>query len=359
MSIKTLECLIGEQYARRAGAEVLLGESDIEATGTVLFVANGFEDRASRVLERLASRRASVSRVVIGRYSDELTLTRPDFDHFFDLASSVCAHGRPDVFDDDPAGTWVGLALGELEQAGFETARAVLDISGLSQGRVFGALDRISAHGLKPTLAYTEAGEYWPLLPDWERLQNEHIGEKLVDQVNELPWLFSHEHRVSFMPGHEGYDTGSDGPGLVAFLPFKSARLAAILNSEDYAEVTFVAGRPRETRNEWRERAQLAINRHLIRPESGCISLPTFGFRDLILSLGEILFGPEGLAIRRDVHITATGSKMQAIATWVLSSLHPSLSVIRSVPKEYHQGAYSRGSGQTWLITLPLPGVKG
>src|SRR5205823_2017823 len=102
---------------------------------------------------------------------------------------------------------------------------------------------------------------------DWERLQRRVSGggEALSREFDRMPWLQGYQHCVKLVPGHEGYDSVGNNRALLAFLPFKSARLAAVLSAEDYSDFLFLALKPRFPENLWRLEALKKINAPIIK----------------------------------------------------------------------------------------------
>lgn len=79
--------------------------------------------------------------------------------------------------------------------------------------------------------------------------------------------------------GHEGYDSAGCRRALIGFLPFKCARLTAVLGDRDYAEFLFIAGRPRLKENSWRLDTLKKINHDIVKDRS-VLDMDTFGYSD-------------------------------------------------------------------------------
>ena len=163
--------------------------------------------------------------------------------------------------------------------------------------------------------------------------------------------MFGYEHHVELVPGHEGYDASGTGRALVAFLPFKASRLAAVLGDEDYAEKLFIAGKPPSPQLNWRLDALKEINESLTRG-ARVEEMSTFGYRRTLEGLSNLLLGDDSLLWRYDVHFAALGSKLQTIGSWALSRIVPSITVVTSVPSRYYRNAFSEGIGPTWVFRL-------
>jgi hypothetical protein len=265
------------------------------------------------------------------------------------LAEAV-SPGRWRVLANHNDGQWVQTGLEWLDADDI-----ILDISGVANRGVFGALDAAVDSSKNVFVGYSEAKEYWPKKPGWRELEKSFSDNTvLAEMVDEKPWLFSYEHTVEIIPGHEGYDAAGAGRALVAFLPFKCARLAAVLGEEDYREFLFIAGRPRLKKNAWRLDALQKINASLTK-EWPVVEMSTFGYRRAFGTLVSSMFSEDLLLCKYDVHLAAIGSKLQTVASWILSRIVGSLTIVTSVPTTYYPQAFSEGIGSSWVFRLVVP----
>ena len=319
-------------------------------TGRIgLLAAEGFEKRSLGLLERFAKTNTQLAGLVIGRYTHDIDLNKEHRDRFETLAEMV-SPGRWRILENHNDGQWVQSGSDWLD-----SDHVILDISGISNRGLFGALDAAVGLSRNVLIGYSEANEYWPKKRDWRELEKSlSDNTRLAEMVDEKPWLFSYEHRVEIVPGHEGYDGAGAGRALIAFLPFKCARLAAVLGEEDYRDFLFIAGRPRLTKNAWRLDALRQINAPLTR-EWPVMEMSTFAYRAALRELVSRIFSEESLLCKYDVHLAITGSKLQMVACWVLSRIIRSLTIVTSVPVKYHPEAFSEGIGESWVFRLTAP----
>jgi hypothetical protein len=175
----------------------------------------------------------------------------------------------------------------------------------------------------------------------------------VAERMDEREWLYGGGHRIVFIPRHEGYDVAGSN-ALVAFLPFKSARLAAIMGQEEYSDYLFIAGRPRLAGNQWRLDALKDINATVTR-QWPIVEMSTFSYRTALKQLASPLFDEEGLLHHYDVHLAPMGSKLQTFACWVVSCIAPSITVLTSVPGKYFSNAFSLGIGAQWAFPFVRP----
>jgi hypothetical protein len=350
----TTERQLCETYLRRCQDEQPLTEAITRlGNGITLLVAEGFEERSLGVLETLYRSGARLNRVLIGRYETADNLNAVYRKRHERLAQSL-APNEWKIVPNANDGCWIKEAMREAPDP------VVLDITSISNRAMFSSLDAAASLGKGVCLAYTEAREYWPKRSNWRRLKRElKVHQSLAELVDTQPWLFSYEHRVELIGGHEGYDTAGTGRALVAFLPYKCARLAAVLAVEDYADFVFIAGIPPDQRKHWRVDALKEINESLIK-RWPVIEMKTFGYRGALRDLMNLLLEEESLLWKYDVHFASMGSKLQTVASWLFSCFVPSITMITSVPSRYYREAFSEGIGNSWLFELiPPASVQG
>ena len=242
-----IEQAICEDYLKRSQDERPLAQSlEIFRSGTTIVAAQGFEQQTAGVLNTFARCDVKVERVVIARYANDDRLDHVQSSSFEALANRV-APQRWNVVTNHNDGAWIYEALYDT------TDTVIVDLTGVSNRAMFLTLDGLSQFSKNIYIAYTEARHYWPKKREWDDLRQKlTANQNIAEIVDQKPWMFSYEHHVELVPGHEGYDASGTGRALVAFLPFKCSRLAAVLGDEDYAEKLFIAGRPPSPALEWR-----------------------------------------------------------------------------------------------------------
>ena len=315
-----------------------------------LVVAEGFEERSLGILQRLVGAGFRAPGVIVGRYVNDAELNERYRTRFEDLSDAL-APGRWAVVDNHNDGLWVRRAIESIDAQAI-----ILDITGVANRALFGVLDSAVRSGRDILIAYTEAAQYWPKKSAWRKLEEQLCTDntQLAEIVDKKPWLFGHEHRVELVPGHQGYDAGGFGRALIGFLPFKCARLAAVLGEEDYSEFLFIAGRPRLKRNQWRLEALKKINAPITKGRP-VIDMSTFSYRSAVQQLTSLLFSEESFLGKYDVHLAIMGSKLQTVGSWVLSSIIASITAVTGTPTVYFPEAFSEGIGASWIFSLVHP----
>ena len=337
---------IAEEYLKHSIAERPLIDCLASfASGVTFVVVQGFEERTCGVLRTLADARVKVDRIAIARYAQAGGFDETNTSQFEKWAARVAPKNWR-VVPNHNDGEWVENALEDACDT------VVVDITGVSNRAMFRTLDHLNDSGKNVYIAYSEAEQYWPKKSEWDDLKKHLTAHQSIAEVlDRKPWMFSYEHRVELVPGHEGYDAGGTGRALVAFLPFKCSRLAAVLGDEDYTEKLFIAGCPPAKELGWRLDALKDINESLTRG-SRVEVMSTFGYRETLAGLGRLLFREDSLLWKYDVHLAALGSKLQTVGSWIFSRLVPSMTVLTSVPSRYYKDAFSKGIGRSWVFPL-------
>ena len=351
-SIELDECL---RYADRADGEQILSDWKLGDRPPAIVVSEGFEERALGVLQSLRNRQIRIPRILIGRYVNDAELNKAHRKRFEALAEEL-APGAWDVIENHDDGVWVQEALSRVKEP-----CVALDITGLSNRGMFGALDALSNAPINPMIMYSEAAQYWPKLDDWKSIKkklspNYTNADELADLADESEWLYSGQNfHVDLIQGHEGYDVAGTS-ALVAFLPFKAARLAAVMNHAEYSQYLFIAGRPRLAENIWRLDALKQIN-CMVTKDWPVEEMYTFGYREALKQMAILLFSTGALSHRCDIHVAPMGSKLQNFACWALSRITRAVTVVISIPSRYFPTAYSEGIGESWIFPLTQPKI--
>lgn len=316
----------------------------------VFVLIEGFEERSIGIAETLVRAACKFKACVIGTYPNESSANSRYHERAVTAAQALAGSSVLTVPINNK-GDWLTTVL-----SGISHTSVVLDITGLSTRSLFGALDAVSTCSTSTTITYSEANRYWPTLTDWSAIKNSLVEFKTVaDVVDDAPWLFGHEHNVELIANHEGYDSPAASTMLLAFLPFKRARLAAIVSNHDYEKNIFIAGKPRLHENEWRLDALLEINRGIIKSWR-LEEMSTFGYRKALSQMFELTLSENSnLLLKHNVHLGLLGSKLQDVGCWIYSTLVPSVAVITSVPNEYFPDSFSDGIGKQWGFPLARP----
>ena len=350
-----IEEMIIADFLRRTQDETVLenwlqNESEISP----IIVVQGFEKRSYGILEKLAEKKISTPLCIIAKYpKKDKNDPNHKYSDIFKKYSNEISHGAFTTLEMDIEGKWIENAIKSID-----AKNVILDITGLSNRMLFLLFDRVENLECDFFIVYTEAGEYWPKLSDWQKIEEELSQSDpnlLADIIDNQPWLYSNENFVSMIEGHEGYDTAGYKRALLGFLTFKCARLASILLQDNFSYYHFIVGKPRKEENLWRANAQERINHPIINswPKT---PLSTFGFRNTVRVLADILLIQENPLLKSfNVSLALLGSKLQTVGCWAISRICNSIAVVTSTPNIYYADAFSEGIGQSWIFPFQRP----
>ena len=353
MQCRGIEYEICNQYIQDSRPEVdLIKWLSNQDSPLDVVIFQGFEERSLGLLQILAKKQNRIETLIIHRYKakklhdpnrrldnkvkDYIEKIRPNFCSFHEIDERV-------------------KLVDSLKGTSSETC--VLDITGLSRYLLFSFLDQATELGREVFIAYTEPEKYWPQKDDYEKIINE-LSDKTPSEVAKVidsqPWLYSWEHEIKTIDNHDGYDIAGYPRILIGFLTFKCARIASIVKDHVYSDYIFISGKPRLEENFWHNEARKKINESLINSWP-VVEINTFGYRDTIRELTNILFGDKLVLERYNVSITPLGSKLQTVACWVISRICRSITFVTSAPKNYFEKAYSENLGESWVFPLLKP----
>lgn len=347
MITQNIEALLCEMYIEQSSTEqpfdAWLLTDDIS-----IITTQGFEERSVGLIESYAKSGLKADNVIVALHTSDKKANFIYKDRFEIAIKKVTSNSSEVNLDAD--GLWLKTALSKIK-----SSNVLLDITGIGTRGLFGTLDIASLSNKNIFITYTEAKEYWPKKEAWDKMKEDLTDSNtLPDVVDNQPWLFGYEHKVEFIPGHDGYDSAGTARALIGFLPYKYARLAAVMSADDYTHFEFIAGRPKLEENLWRSQALLEINRDLLKGKR-VIEMSTFGYHSALERLSQLILTNEAMLDNYDVHIALMGSKLQDVACWVLSCLVPSLTVLTAVPSKYFPQGFSDGVGETWFFPLLPP----
>ncbi|KRC61172.1 hypothetical protein ASE14_09595 [Agromyces sp. Root81] len=326
----------------------------------VLIVANGFEDRASSVAQRLAGAGATVDLTIVLEFTtnkENNAARRAELDEAIIRlgGTSISLDGgcADHVFDQSLA-RLIGQ-VGDVNQVS-----VVLDVSGCSGRfilrvlRVLFELSR-SSRRLRLDVFYTQAMDYAPTPAVAEKLIADASNGEPVATTLGLDFDADDETHLIERPGQQ-IDPAPERALVIC--GFNADRVRASLDRIDtsfnvdvpHPSVTYVAGRPPREEDEWRLDAMIRINSagdadHPIQPKI----TSTLNYEE---TLGVLEAEYERAEHRYRLTVLPFGSKMQSIAVALFCEAHPDVRVQMLAPTHYRGVEYSRGIRQTHLLPL-------
>lgn len=326
-------------------AEPLAFYPDAFAPVDLLITVLGFEDRALGVPTGLASAGVAAEAAGIINYSTnpaDNARNRPGMEK---ALASLCA---ADPFEMTAERLSEGLrALVSTLPSG---ARVAWDISVASNDLVIEGLGALLDCDIELELLYAEADEYRPTRKEFERERARFVGD---DEMGLDDGVLDVEVSCQFVGAHAQQLSHE----LVVFPGFSRDRVRSTISKVDSewivaperAPLIWMIGRPPHEELLWRCDALREIHGLGDGTPAEVHEVSTFDYRETLRALEEIY-------IRRGVDanltVSALGSKMQSVGIALFCRARPEVRVLLARPRAYNAGAYSRGTGALWHVTL-------
>lgn len=232
----------------------------------------------------------------------------------------------------------------------------LVDISTMSKLAILLVLDACWKMNLSVSVHYTEATDYAPNKDDFERAKRE---QKIYP-----PSIHIYSGVYSVIRTKELSSVSMQGQpnAAIAFMSFNDLLVQALINSIYPSRLFLINGRPPKLK--WREKATGWIYERIItewsetdNPISSANGLPqrttsTLDYRETVGLLVNMYWK---LSINHRLIIAPTGSKMQALGTYIVKALHPDIQIEYPTPKGFLSG-YSRNIGKQHFVSFGLLG---
>ena len=310
-----------------------------------LVLAAGFEERILALPVRLLEAGLCFDRILVLDYPDK-ALNEPRRSR---LLESLTPIGRVvEIVPLPEIGN--SLALKDLELRG----PVAVDITGMDRIVAFGVLAFLTDESLPFSILYTEAENYYPLFPFYEKLisGNASVDESFARYLSEERTAFAYSYDCEVV--QPACYSGDPEPGrpflLVSFFPFKRSRLHLLLQTLEVERKMFILGEPVREDLKWRHAFMRIANWDMIRRNKGSVvALPTL-YPDQTRDFLESAIYVKGLHLNYNVVLAPLGSKMQTVGAFLFWRNHPEVTIVFTHPKRFFKEAYSDGYRETFVI---------
>lgn len=229
--------------------------------------------------------------------------------------------------------------------------KAKIDISAMSKLAICLILDVCNSLDVDLTIFYAEAASYGPTKAEYDSAKkNDKIFQPSIRMFTGLEDVVV-TRRLS--------STAMQGQpiALITFMSFNEKFTQALLNRINPRRLFLINGRPPEL--SWREEATAWIHETLRsewnddNPIHEATKLPVRSTctRDYQASVYQLLSLYWELSVEHKVLIAPTGSKMQALASYIVKAMHKDIHMEYPTPKGYLRD-YSSGIGSCWMVSF-------
>jgi hypothetical protein len=238
-----------------------------------------------------------------------------------------------------------------------QTKRAIVDISTMSKLGIMLVIEVCSRLGIAVEVFYTEASFYGPTLERFEeaRAKNEIHRPSLH--------VFTGVYGVVRVDSLASVAMQGQPTAAIVFMSFNDALTQSLLNTVYPGRLFLINGRPPmhtwrelatawvhdQVRREWEEDnpvgAEIVDGLHLpVRVVS------TLDYRDSVALLIQLYWQ---LSAGHRVLLAPSGSKLQALACYLVKALHPDIHIEYPSPEGFAP-EYSSGVGASWVIKFGI-----
>jgi hypothetical protein len=302
--------------------------------------AAGFEDRAFAYPEAFLRYRFRPSDIICIEYRpfDEKNRVK-------DFRKKMADLGFPDteqpwIIYDRMAPESFSVELSRYRDR-LRGAHVVVDISAMSKFLILVILDELRDCGATVTIVYSEAEVYHPTREAFERER-----AKLPTATSDF--LTSEVKRIVTTSGLSSVAMQGYPIVAIAFPTFNHRELSALVSDILPRTLIQIEGKPRQDHNAWRKGAIAWVNQGLREYMKKTVESSTFDYRETVNALSKLY---DEYSVSNRILIAPTGSKMQAVAVFVMKQLRPDVQVVYPVARQF-VNEYSVGIGPMWVLQL-------
>lgn len=336
------------------GIETLLptmapaGQSNLKS-GDVLILAPGFEDRSLAVCSAVNVPKGVYAILLDYRPENPENRMGEVRDALEKAGLSKARHFLVTYDRFDPSDFEARLGN---EVARLCSGRALVDISTMSKLAIMLILKTLSKQNVPVSILYAEAKIYGPSELEFNSAQEE--GEVHRPSLQ----IFSGIHGVVRVNSLASVAMQGQPTAALVFMSFNDALTQSLLNTVYPARLFLINGRPpvqswREHATAWihdRVRAEWADDNPLNIDGSGLPerSASTLDYREAVILLLGLYWQ---LSVSHRILLAPAGSKLQAVACYIVKALHPDIHIEYPSPEGFLK-SYSKGIGKLWRLDL-------
>ncbi|CAD6492354.1 MAG: hypothetical protein LAKADJCE_00274 [Candidatus Argoarchaeum ethanivorans] len=212
--------------------------------------------------------------------------------------------------------------------------------------------------GKEIVILYAEADIYYPSIEkraEIKRLMKSDGEEDILKLGDELGASGTRE--VIILPGFKGYFTENKPICLIFLVGYEPSRAAGLLDTYRPNMVVLCYGGSPHEKFEWRRDFSKELHVDLFNKfnhvERG---ISTFYISEIVTELDKIYKSIENsgheLYEYYNVAITPQCSKLQTIAAYLFSQIHPDVQIVFCFPGKFNPERYSKGVGKIWVYKL-------
>lgn len=229
----------------------------------------------------------------------------------------------------------------------------LIDITGLYKPIIFQTIRNALLHQRQVTIVYTAASEYYPLNTDIQYLLDKHkedISSQFINIMQELDTGDADSYININLLDDKNYDPIRPTT-LIGFVSPKNRRIFSLLDQVEYDAIVLFVPDGKTPRD------KLSITAGKIASTNySAVKLESFNVRDPNTVLNEISSIYYDYYVRGDynVEISLTGSKLQAVAASIFSTVGKISKCWYIKPESFDSTHFTKGTGITEWYTVKI-----
>jgi len=327
--------------------------------------AGGFEDRARAFVEKLKDAKKKFFKYsLILKYSTQKEDNKSNLEFLKNTLPKISHHiiGNINIIVDinNIYQTKKNLieAFKKIPIEDIETV--FIDISGMANSLILLSINQVKKMfpSKEVTILYAEADSYYPSKEKEDeilRLMESDEDKDILKLGEELGASGARE--VIILPSFEGYLAENKPICLIFFVGYEPSRAAGLLENYRPNMTVVCYGVSPHEKFKWRAEFSKKLHTKLFEDfERVEQYISTFKIPEIVEKLDKIYKSIDKserpLFEHYNIAITPQNSKLQTVATYLFSQMHPDIQIVFCYPGKYNPERYSKGIGKLWIYKL-------
>ena len=334
-----------------------------ERSNSLYICAGGFEDRAQAFVEKFKNVREKFFKYsLILKYSTHKEENKPNLEFLQNALPEISHHLIDNIIVniDNIYQTKKNL-IEAFKKIPMENIESIfIDISGMANFLILLTIYQTKKKfpNKEIIILYAEADTYYPSEDKKDeilRLMKSNNDEDIIQLGKELGASGARE--VVILPGFEGYFAENRAICLIFFVGYEPSRAAGLLENYRPNMVVLCYGISPHEKFKWRTNFSKELHTKLFENFKHVEQyISTFKVPEIVEKLDKIYKSVDknrhSLYEYYNIAITSQNSKLQTVATYIFSQMHPDVQIIFCYPGRYNPKRYSIGTGKLWIYRL-------
>ena len=334
-----------------------------ERKNTFYICAAGFEDRALAVIKNLKDEGEKFFKYsLILEYSIHKEDNKPNLKKLQDDLPKIshCLLKNAIIDIDNIYQIKNNIVESSKKIPPNEIETVFIDISGMANSLIL----LIIQHAKKVffdkeiVILYAEAEIYYPTKEKRDeiiKLVKSNAEEDILKLGEELGASGTRE--VIIMPDFKGYFNGTKPICLIFFIGYEPSRASGLLDTYRPNMIVACYGVSPHEKFKWRTELSKKLHTQILKEfEHVEKYISIFDVSEIVTELDNIYKGTDNkgrpLYEYYNIAITPQCSKLQTVATYLFSLIHPDIQIVFCFPGKFNPKRYSEGIGKIWVYKL-------